>query len=151
MIDIIINEKPVSVSIRYNGYYKVVLLLSIINYCASGKKASLELIHVVFWSLRSKDNFKVLYDVSKGARTNLISWTFEHGIESVLALGYINGYIERELITGSLNIKITAKGMEVVNEVNRFQLFQDEINSLKELGFITKTKLAAANKHWDLI
>ena len=64
MINIEIDEKPISVSIRYNGYYKVVLLLAIISYCAYSKKANLSLIHIVFWSLRSESNYRVLKDFS---------------------------------------------------------------------------------------
>jgi len=151
MINIIIDEKPISVSIRYNGYYKVVLLLAIINYCGHGKKATLELIHIVFWSLRNDINYSVLYELSKQVRKNLVPWTFEHGIDEVLALGFINGYIERVLVTDSLEIKITEKGRGIVNSINQFELFQGEIKKIKDLGIIPKSRLSSANKKWTLI
>ena len=59
MIDIKLINKPISVPIRYNAYYKLVLLLAIIEHCAMGKQASLQLIHFVFWGLRSEDNYKI--------------------------------------------------------------------------------------------
>lgn len=65
MIDIKLINKPISVPIRYNAYYKLVLLLAIIEHCAMGKQASLQLIHFVFWGLRSEDNYKIVYDFSK--------------------------------------------------------------------------------------
>ena len=151
MIDIRLDQKPTSVSIRYNGYYKVVLLLAIIKHCGYGKKASLELIHVVFWSLRNENNYQVLLDLANQQRNSLVPWTFEHGIDEVLALGFINEYIEKIIVSQTLEIKITAKGSEIINSINKFELFQDEIQKIKALGIIPKNRLSNANKNWKLI
>lgn len=151
MINIKLDEKPISVSIRYNGYYKIVLLLFIIQHCGYAKKVSLELIHVVFWSLRNENNYQVLLDLSNQVRKNLIPWTFEHGIDEVLALGLINGYIERVMIGEALEIKITEKGNDIINSINQFELFQDELQKIKNLGIIPKSRLAIANKNWNLL
>lgn len=151
MINITLDEKKTSISIRYNGYYKVVLLLAIIRYCGYGKKVSLELIHIVFWSLRNDNNYQVLFDVAKQQRTTLVPWTFEHGIDEVLALGFINGYIEKVIVGQVLAIKITDKGFEIINSINQFELFQDEIQKIIALGIIPKTRLNNANKNWKLI
>lgn len=151
MINIILDEKPTSVSIRYNGYYKVVLLLAIIQYCAYGKKASLDLLHLVFWSLRNELNYQVLFDVAKQNRNSLVPWTFEHGIDEVLALGLINEYIEKAVISESLEIKITAKGQEIIKSINKFDLFQDEILKIRDLGIIPRTRILSANNNWKLI
>ncbi|WP_333624558.1 hypothetical protein [Sphingobacterium siyangense] len=151
MINIALDEKKTSVSIRYNGYYKVVILLSIISYCGYAKKASLELIHIVFWSLRNETNYQVLIDLAHQQRNSLVPWTFEHGIEEVLSLGLINGYIERVNVTQTLEIKITDKGNEVINAIEKFELFQEEIDRIKALGKIPKKRLNDANKNWKLI
>ena len=151
MINIKLDQKPTSVSIRYNGYYKLVLLLAIIRYCGYGKKASLELIHIVFWSLRNNNNYQVLFDLSKQVRKSLIPWTFEHAIDEVLALGFINEYIERVIVGQTLEVKITDKGNDILNSINQFDLFQDEIHKIRELGVIPKTRLSFANKNWSLI
>lgn len=151
MIDIRLDQKPTSISIRYNGYYKIVLLLAIIRYCGYNKKASLELIHVVFWSLRDNNNYQVLLDLSNQVRKNLIPWTFEHGIDEVLALGFINEYIERIIVGQTLEIKITDKGNDIINSINHFDLFQDEIQKIRGLGKIPKSRLAVANSNWSLI
>lgn len=151
MIDIILDEKPISISIRYNGYYKIVLLLAIIKYCGISKKASLQLIHIVFWSLRKQSNYQILLDLSNQLRKSLVPWTFEHGIDEVLALGYINGYIERVIVTDTLEIKLTDKGDDIINSINEFNLFQDEIQRIMALGKIPKTRLNTANNHWTLI
>lgn len=151
MINIQLDQKPTSVSIRYNGYYKIVLLLAIIKHCGYAKKASLELIHVVFWSLRNDTNYQVLLDLSNQQRNTLVPWTFEHGIDEVLALGFINEYIEKIIVTQTLEIKITEKGAEIINAINQFELFQDEIQKIKALGIIPKNRLSNANKNWKLI
>lgn len=151
MINVILDEKRTSVSIRYNGYYKIVILLAIINYNANSKKASLELIHIVFWSLRNEYNYQILYDLSKQLRNNLIPWTFEHGIDEVIALGLINEYIERVIIGQNLELKITKKGSEIIDSINEFELFQDELKKISALGIIPKSKLNSANKKWSLM
>ncbi|WP_410220732.1 hypothetical protein [Pedobacter sp.] len=151
MISIQLDQKPTSVSIRYNGYYKIVLLLAIIKHCGYAKKASLELIHVVFWSLRNEVNYQVLLDLSNQKRNTLVPWTFEHGIDEVLALGFINEYIEKIIVTQTLEIKITEKGTEIINAINQFKLFQEEIEKIKALGIIPKNRLSNANKNWKLI
>ena len=141
MIDIKLNQKPISISIRYNGYYKVVLLLSIIKHCGYGKKASLELLHIVFWSLRNDNNYQVLLDISNQVRKNLIPWTFEHGIDEVLALGLINGYIERALVGQTLEIKITEKGIKIQ--------FMGALEGTLRPGFMHKnTHYDTENKRW---
>lgn len=151
MINIKLDQKPISVSIRYNGYYKIVLLLAIIKYCANAQKASLELIHVVFWSLRNESNYQVLLDLSNQVRKKLVPWTFEHGIDEVLALGFINGYIQRVIVGQNLEIKITDKGNEIINSVNQLELFQEELQKIKDLGKIPKSRLTSANKNWTLL
>lgn len=151
MINVQLYQKPTSVSIRYNGYYKVVLLLAIIANCGFAKKASLELMHIVFWSLRNETNYQVLLDLAKHNRDTLIPWTFEHGIDEVLALGLINGYIERVIVSQTLEIKITDKGNEIINAIDKFELFQDEMQKIKVLGRIPKNRLNNANNNWKLI
>ncbi|MYY44000.1 hypothetical protein [Elizabethkingia anophelis] len=151
MIKIQLDQKPISISIRYNGYYKIVLLLAIIKYCGYGKKASLELIHIVFWALRNDYNYSVLNDLANQQRNSLVPWTFEHGIDEVLALGFINEYIEKVIVTQTLEIKITDKGDEIIDSIRKFDLFQDEIQKISALGKIPKNRLNNANKNWKLI
>jgi hypothetical protein len=150
MINIELDQKPVSISIRYNGYYKIVLLLAILRYCGYGKKANLELIHIAFWSLRNEENYNILLDFSNKIRNTLIPWTFEHGIDEVLALGFINDYIERVIVSGTLEVKITDKGVETIKSINEYNLFQEEIGKIKALGVIPKSRLIFANKNWSL-
>ena len=151
MINIKLDPKPISISIRYNGYFKLVLLLAIIKNCGMAKKVNLELIHIVFWSLRNEINYKVLLDLSKQLRTKLVPWTFEHGIEAVLSLGFVNDYIERTIVTQTLEIKITNKGEQILESVQKYELFQEEIEKIKALGKIPKSRLQAANKSWSLM
>lgn len=151
MINIILDEKKTSVSIKYNAYYKLVMLLSIINYCGRSNKASLQLIHLVFWSLRNDRNYQVLYDLKKGTRNSLIPWSFEFGIEKVLALGYIEEYIQKKIVTNTLEIEITKKGIDVLSSITAIELFQEEIDKIKNIGSIPKAKLNRANNNWKLI
>ena len=151
MINIILDEKPTSISIRYNAYYKLVILLSIINHCAYSKKADLNLIHLVFWSLRDEKNYKILLDLADQNRKTLVPWSFEYGIDQVLALWYINDFLERKIVSGTLEIKITNTGLAILKSIDNLELFTQEIEKIKALGKIPKKRLQEANKNWKLI
>ncbi|MGX9986921.1 hypothetical protein [Soonwooa purpurea] len=151
MIDINFQKKPISVSIKHNAYYKLIVLLAIINYCARGKKASLLLIHLVFWSLRNSDNHKILYDFSKNYRNTLVPWTFETGIDQVLSLGYIYHFFEKEIITDTLEIKISSEGEKLLNNIENEKLFEEDITKIKQIGQLPKAKISRANNNWTLL
>lgn len=151
MIKIILNEKKTSVSIRYNAYYKLVILLAIINHCGSRKKADLQLIHLMFWALRDKKNYQILYDIKKDLRDSLTPWSFEFGLEKVLAIGYIEQFLDKIIVNDQLEIVLTEKGLETLNSINKEELFQDEIEKIKSIGWLPKTKLNKANNNWKLL
>lgn len=151
MINIIIDEKATSVSIRYNAYYKLVILLAIINHCGSKNKAGLQLIHIMFWALRDDKNYQVLFDLKMNLRNSLTPWSFEFGLEKALAIGYIDEYLERKLVTNQLEIAITSKGLELLNSIKNDELFQDEINKIDTIGWIPKITLEKANNNWKLL
>ena len=151
MIDINFQKKPISVSIKHNAYYKLIILLAIINYCARGKKASLLLIHLVFWSLRNSDNRKILFDFSKNYRNTLVPWTFETGIDQVLSLGYIYQFLEKEIVTDTLEIKISSEGQKLLNNIETEKLFEDDLNRIKQIGQLPKSKIIRANNNWTLV
>ncbi|WP_066223716.1 hypothetical protein [Formosa haliotis] len=151
MINIILDEKKTSVSIRYNAYFKLVILLAIINHCGSKNKAGLQLIHLMFWALRDENNYQILYDLKMRLRNSLTPWSFEFGLEKVLAIGYIENYIEKKIISKQLEIAITSSGLEILKSIENYDLFHDEINKIKEIGWIPKTKLQKANNNWKLL
>lgn len=151
MIEIKLDQKPTSISIRYNAYYKIVILLAIIKFCGTSKKVSVSHIHIIFWSLRNENNYQVLYDLVKKRRSNLTPWTFEHGINEVLAIGYINKYIERKVVSDTLDIGITEIGESIIDTIIEKKLFQYEIDKIKSFGKISKSVLDKGNKNWALI
>ncbi len=151
MINIILDEKKNSISIRYNAYYKLVILLAIISHCGSKNKANLQLIHLVFWALRDERHYKVLYDLKINIRSTLIPWSFEFGLEKVLAIGYIEEYLEKKIVSNQLEIVLTNKGEEVLKSINKHELFQEEISRIKSIGWLPKNKLEKANNNWKLL
>lgn len=152
MIDIKLINKPISAPIRYNAYYKLVLLLAIIKYCAISKQASLQLIHFVFWGLRSDDNYKVVHDFAKKTRDTLSPWSFEEGIDKILILSYVNEYCEKVIIkvnsVDTLEVKITEKGEKVIADIKKMDLFKEDFDKIKSLSKIARNRLDNANKQW---
>lgn len=155
MIDINFTSKAIPEPIRYNTYYKVVILLAILNYCSHRKRAPIHLLHFAYWGLRNDENYKVILDFSKGQRKTIVPWSFEQGINKILSLAFINQYCERVIIGGdklnSLEIKITEHGENVIRKISDLELFQDDLTRLKNIGKISKSGLISANNKWTLI
>lgn len=105
----------------------------------------------MFWALRNETHHQVLYDLKMKARTSLIPWSFEFGLEKVLALGYIEEYLDKKIVSNQLEIILTKAGIEILNAINEAELFQDEINKIKLIGWIPKTQLERANNNWKLL
>jgi hypothetical protein len=151
MINIILKSKEVSFPIKYNGYYKLILMLAIIKYCGRATKASLSLVHLIFWSIKSDDNYKVIMDLKNQNRSNLVPWSFETGIEKILSLAYINNFCEKKIVGSEIEISLTPNGVRVLNEIIKEELFDDELNKIKGIGQIPKTRIKTANSNWKLI
>lgn len=151
MIEIYFQNKPISASIKHNAFYKLIILMAIINYCARGKKASLLLIHLVFWALRNSDNYKILLDFSNDYRKTLVPWAFETGIDRVLSLGYIYSFIDKEIVTDTLEIKINTEGQKLLTNIEKEKLFEEDIEMIKKIGQLPKGKINNANSNWTLI
>jgi hypothetical protein len=105
----------------------------------------------MFWALRDDKNYQVLYDLKMNLRESLTPWSFEIGLEKVLAIGGIEQYISKRIKTNQLVISLTDKGLVVLNSIKKDDLFQDEIKKIKSLGRIPKFKLDRANKNWKLL
>lgn len=151
MINIVLKSKEVSFPIKYNGYYKLILMLAIIKYCGRGEKASITLIHLIFWSIKSKDNYNVIMDIKKQVRLNLVPWSFETGIEKILSLAYVNEFCDKKISGGEIELSLTENGIKVLNEIIGEELFIEEINKIKAIGQIPKNRIKTANSSWKLI
>ncbi len=151
MINIVLKSKEVSFPIKYNGYYKLILMLAIIKYCGRGGKASITLIHLIFWSIKSEDNYVVIMDIKKQVRSYLVPWSFETGIEKILSLAYINDFCDKKISNGEIELSLTEHGSKVLNEIVGEELFVEEINKIKAIGQIPKNRIKIANSNWKLI
>jgi hypothetical protein len=151
MIDIVLKSKEVSFPIKYNGYYKLILMLAIIKYCGRGGKASITLIHLIFWSIKSKDNYIVIMDIKKQIRSNLVPWSFEIGIEKILSLAYVNDFCDKKISSGEIELSLTEHGNKVLSEIVKEELFVEEIDKIKAIGQIPKNRIKIANSNWKLI
>lgn len=150
MININIDEKPISISLRYNAYYKLVLLLAIIYYCGYGKKASLIVIHIVFWGLRNNENFEILLQLKKEERKTLVPWAFEHGMDNILSIGVANGLISRIKVTDDLTFSITEQGISLLKTIYDNKYFPEDMEKIKSLKVLPKAKIERANQNWNL-
>jgi hypothetical protein len=151
MINIVLKSKEVSFPIKYNGYYKLILMLAIIKYCGRASKASLSLIHLIFWSVKSDDNYRVILDLKKQIRSTLVPWSFETGIEKILSLAFVNALCEKKISGGEIELSLTKNGVRVLEEIIKEKLFDEELKKIKEIGQIPKNRIKSANSNWKLI
>ena len=151
MIDIKLTNKPISEPIRYNAYYKIVVMLAIIKYMSFNKKSTINLLHLAFWSLRTDENYKVLVEFSNNVRNTLVPWSFEEGVEKILGLAFINEFCEKVITADGLEIKITTKGEEILNKIENLKLFEEDLTKIKAVKRIAKTKVSNANKNWTIL
>ena len=68
-----------------------------------------------------------------------------------MALGYIEEYIQKKIVSNTLEIEITKKGIDVLSSITEYELFKEEIDKIKNIGSIPKAKLNRANNNWKLI
>jgi hypothetical protein len=151
MINIVLKSKEVSFPIKYNGYYKLILMMAIIKYCGRGSKASLSLIHLIFWSIKLEENYRVIIDLKKQNRSSLVPWSFETGIEKILSLAFINNLCEKKISAGEIELSLTEKGIKVLDEIVKGELFDEELTKIKLIGQIPKNRIKNANSNWKLI
>lgn len=151
MINIVLKSKEVSSPIKYNGYYKLILMMAIIKYCGRGGKASLSLIHLIFWSIKLEENYKVIIDLKKQNRSSLVPWSFETGIEKILSLAFVNNLCEKKISGGEIELNLTENGMKILDEIIKEKLFDEELFKIKVIGNIPKNRIKDANSNWKLI
>jgi len=151
MINVILKSKEVSFPIKYNGYYKLILMLAIVKYCGRASKAPLSLIHLIFWSIKSDENLKVILGLKNHTRSSLVPWSFETGIEKILSLAFINNFCEKKISAGEIELSLTENGTKILNEIVKEELFDEELNKIREIGQIPKNRIKAANSNWKLI
>lgn len=151
MINVVLKSKEVPFPIKYNAYYKLILMLAIIKYCGRASKASLSLVHLIFWSIKSDENFEVILDLKKQNRSTLVPWSFETGIEKILSLAFINNLCEKKISGGEIELSLTENGITVLKDILKEKLFDEELKKIQEIGQISKNRIKDANSNWKLI
>lgn len=151
MINIVLKSKEVPFPIKYNGYYKLILMLAIIKFCGRGGKASLSLIHLIFWSIKSDENYNIILDLKQQNRSSLVPWSFETGIEKILSLAFINNLCEKKISASEIELCLTQNGVTVLQEIIKENLFDEELLKIKNIGQIPKNRIKNANSNWKLI
>jgi hypothetical protein len=69
----------------------------------------------------------------------------------VLSLGYIYHFIEKEIVTDTLEIKISSEGEKLLNNIENEKLFEEDIIKIKQIGRLPKAKIIRANNNWTLV
>ncbi len=151
MIDIKLTPKAIHEPVKHNAYYKVIIMLAIIKYIASKKQASIPLIHLVFWGIRTGNNYQILLDFSKKVRNTITPWSFEPGIENIISLALVNELCEKVIVSNTLELKLTEKGVMALEQIEKLELFETDIKLIKQLNKISKSRIKSANKNWTLI
>ena len=146
MIEINVNPKPIYTPLHLQPIYRVAQVVLILNYTTgSSKSATISMLQTIAWSMRDERNLQVLLDFKDDIRHNLVPWCFEPALDRALIIAIINGYCER--LTGG-KIKLTKTGKKLIGTIEENDYFQDQINSLKRIGDVSK--LLGYKQNWGL-
>ncbi|MDO6388687.1 hypothetical protein Q4E40_01025 [Pontibacter sp. BT731] len=147
MIEIKLDTKPIPVPL----IYKLVLLLAVLRYGTRKPfKAPLLSLHVFLWGIRSEENFDVLRSIARAGRDTIVPWSFEPSLDKTIILALVNEYCVREIVSNSLEIKLTGKGNQFLSKIEKLKVFEDDITKIKQIGIIPKVIIEKASKAWVL-
>jgi hypothetical protein len=151
MIKMTLEGKGIPVPLIFQPVYKLVILLAVLKYGTRRPHvAPLSTVHVYMWALRTEENFKILMDLSSGARDSIVPWSFEPGLKQIMNIAVVNGFCERIIRPYSFEIKLTAIGDEILQQVVSLGVFEKDLIKLRTIGIVTKSKLENANKNWSI-
>jgi hypothetical protein len=151
MIKMTLEGKGIPVPLIFQPVYKMIMLLAVLKYGTRRPHvAPLSTVHVYMWALRTEENFKILMDLSIGARNSIVPWSFEPGLKQMINLAVVNGFCERVIRPYSFEIKLTVVGEDILQEIVSLDVFEKDLIKLRTIGIVTKAKLQNANKNWSI-
>ena len=150
-IQVSLKNKPIPLPTIYSAEYKLIILLFILKYCArSNGGCNFLKLHLYMWSLRSDENYNVLLDLKNKVRANFLPWSFEPGLDKTVALGLINDLCLKKIKAGELQLYITDKGANLIEEIERSGFLKEDVDKIKRIGYIPQSLLNRANSNWIL-
>ncbi len=144
MKEIKINPKPVYVPLHLQSTYRVSQILLILNInTGTSKSATISLLQTIAWSMRDKQNMKILIDYKSNLRNTLVPWCFEPALDKALIIALVNEYCTRQV---GGKIKLTSKGKKVIDLINENNLFIPQIEILENIGDVSK--IISEKQNW---
>jgi hypothetical protein len=151
MVSVHLEKRPIPVPLIYQPVYKIVVLLGVLKYNTSRPhSAPFITLHLLFWSLRSDENHRVLHEIKDGTRRSILPWSFEPGLDKTATLAIVNGFCEKEIKSKALKIKLTDKGEALLARINEMSVFQNDLQKLREIGIVPLNKIHSVNQVWAL-
>jgi len=141
------NERKIPLYHDYRPMYKVSIILLILHYNGFAGKASLLKLHLFSWSLKSKQNLKVLEDYAMSSNDGKMLF---FGIESTLNRALNLAYAEKLVDFENGSYKLRDKGKKFALEIDKDkELFIEEKSALKKIGKkLNENKISNLINEW---
>ena len=149
MIKAKLDIKPIPVPSIYQPIYKLILLLAVLKYgTRKPHNCTFLKLHLYLWALRTVDNFESLKALKKSNIDSMLPWTYEPGLNKLVTIALVNNYCTRAIISNELQITLTEEGDSFIKEIERRNLFSEDIEKIKKIGIISQVKVKKASSNW---
>jgi uncharacterized membrane protein len=148
--NITFHKRPIPVQPEYRPVYKIAQIVIGLKKSCRKNKASLLLLHLFSWALKSNENEKLILDYLKSPSNTLLEiWNFEPSLNRALHFAQAENLIEMVLPQGHYGL--TERGHKFADVLieNDFVLLQEKafFDSIKYS--ITETLVQDISKKWS--
>ena len=144
------SKKPISVPVDYRPAYKIALICLILRFSCIGDKSSLLKLHLISWSLKSRENKKQLLKFIQNNKSKEISvWGIEPALNRALQLAVADSFFSYK----SSSYKLEKKGAQLLKKIiDSGDIFLEEIEFLKNIGkkSLTEKSIQELTNKWRL-
>lgn len=134
------HKRPIPVQPEYRPVYKIAQIVIGLKKSCRKSKASLPLLHLFSWALKSNENEKLIHDYLKSPSTTLLEvWNFEPSLNRALHFAQAENLIEMILPQG--HYSLTERGHKFADV-----LIESDLVLLQEKAFFDSIKYSITEK-----
>jgi len=148
--NITFHKRPIPVLPEYRPVYKIAQIVIGLKKCCKKNKASLLLLHLFSWALKSNENeIQILEYIKSPNKAVLEVWTFEPSLNRALHFAQAENLIEMIMPQGHYGLTERGHKFADILTDNNLVLLQEKLffNTIKYS--ITETLVQDISKKWS--
>lgn len=132
--NMIFSKETINVPIRYRAEYRIPMILLVLYHNCTGKKSSIQKLHMITWSLESEKFDELLSFAKADSYLKEVFWEIDPVLDRALNLAITLNYVVFVRKVSGYSIKISEKGLELVSVILSNGIFNKETTFLQKLG-----------------